>query len=961
MTFYCFHQTEDRTPWVPSLATERQNVIRDVKPKLITVLDVDNSFQDEDNKPGKDELRYQGPMYFDLDGDEDEREEVINAAKDLANVFIAKGANPNMFRIFLSGKKGLHFEIPASIFIAKVPPQGIKYLPAIYKEVAFGFKIPFIDMRVYTGGRGRQWRCENVERDNHRYKVPITAAELFELTPEKYDTLCSAPRMAPPVEPPAYNANIALLYSMATEKVEKARDKVKKRKATETPIATKLNEKFKGEWPEIVTNVLNGAIVDPDAGWNRISLQVAITAAALGKTEAELLDATQGLLESHKSDSHRYNTPRKRRRDLIEMFGYVKDNDAFEFSVGGFLSIVLPDCRANHDLIFGDFEPTEAPVVVDAVTGETKPENTGEENEHTSVRFNKRGIYVRNEDVFVTACDLGLAKPISIKKMNGRDIEQVGYMVEVYNLGKIQGISKLPTNALLSKSAFNSWAMDRGSFSMKSSDVHVQILADLLRKKAETMGNVFYSVDREGIDVVVPPGDRGKTDRDVIWAMSDRVLSNCETKYVLNPVHSDKGAANSDLYRADDLEPEDAAFFADVLEVSTPQVLVKMMGYFSVSFFCQHIRSTTRQFPLLQVYGQAGAGKSTLVELFNRMHYGHSDPRQMNSLGQTLFPILVAIATSASVPVVFEEMKPREMPKLNRDVFRNIFKSAYRGDSINRGSLGKDKAVREPTVVDYHIASPIVFVGEGLESQAAILERCVVVSMSEADRIGRDDYLARIMEEPTKMGRIGKELALTALVTKPSDVKAIIDRYLAEIKRRLPEALKTAPPRSLFNVAVALTGIELLANAIRSKFGTQFDEKMLGLRDVLLDNLEENIPKNMPEAARVLDAMAMLSRHRDPQFQLIEGQDYTLDSRNNTVDIKLIPAYHKYVRYQRALQLEVLYDNEDAFIAGMSTYPGMVKRSCPDNRLLFDSARAKVFRFNLDYLAEQGVDSFGVI
>ena len=42
------------------------------------------------------------------------------------------------------------------------------------------------------------WRAPNVERPNGKYKVPITASELFSMDEDTYLDLCSAPRPAAP-------------------------------------------------------------------------------------------------------------------------------------------------------------------------------------------------------------------------------------------------------------------------------------------------------------------------------------------------------------------------------------------------------------------------------------------------------------------------------------------------------------------------------------------------------------------------------------------------------------------------------------------------------------------------------------------------------------------------------------------------------------------------------------------
>jgi len=61
-------------------------------------------------------------------------------------------------RIFATGKKGFHVEVPAEIFQTKIAKGGLTGLPAIYKEMAFSMFVDIMDWRVYSARKGRMWR-----------------------------------------------------------------------------------------------------------------------------------------------------------------------------------------------------------------------------------------------------------------------------------------------------------------------------------------------------------------------------------------------------------------------------------------------------------------------------------------------------------------------------------------------------------------------------------------------------------------------------------------------------------------------------------------------------------------------------------------------------------------------------------------------------------------------------------
>ena len=126
--------------------------------------------------------------------------------------------------------------------------------------------------------------------------------------------------------------------------------------------------------------------------------------------------------------------------------------------------------------------------------------------------------------------------------------------------------------------------------------------------------------------------------------------------------------------------------------------------------------------------------------------------------------------------------------------------------------------------------------------------------------------------------------------------------------------------------------------------------------ETILANINTIIPDNKSEASRVLDTLAQLTREDDPRCRLERGRDYTMD--DVTIDLKLKLAYPRYVRWMRGLGQEPLYDNVDAFIAGMNNYAGVVDRVCMDNPVLKTTPVDVVYRFSIDQLTKEGVENF---
>ena len=131
---------------------------------------------------------------FKLDLDKDGNIPLVieEAHKILDNLFKQYGVNPNEWRIWFSGGKGVHLEILASVLGLE---DGRKNLPLVFKALAREFVeklgLETVDLSIYCMKTGKPFRREGIQRENGNYKVPVT---LEELTAENHDSFIKAPR-----------------------------------------------------------------------------------------------------------------------------------------------------------------------------------------------------------------------------------------------------------------------------------------------------------------------------------------------------------------------------------------------------------------------------------------------------------------------------------------------------------------------------------------------------------------------------------------------------------------------------------------------------------------------------------------------------------------------------------------------------------------------------------------------
>ena len=118
-----------------------------------------------------------------------------------------------------------------------------------------------------------------------------------------------------------------MLFAQAEQKVAAAAKRKK-----DSSKDKELLARFKGQYPPTLARIMAGEGTADDLGFHQIAMQIAITSNALGKMEAQMLEACAGLVENHVSDGSRYNTPAKRRAELSRMYAYTNDNVCYTYS-----------------------------------------------------------------------------------------------------------------------------------------------------------------------------------------------------------------------------------------------------------------------------------------------------------------------------------------------------------------------------------------------------------------------------------------------------------------------------------------------------------------------------------------------------------------------------------------------------------------------------------------------------
>lgn len=932
---------EGNGAWNLGLASERERIIKTKSPAFVTVLDTDNDFTAELTADELAKVHYRGPFYIDLD-DEDAENVIAQFKKLLRNLRDDQNVDLEQLALFITGGRGFHIEFNPNMFMSKVPPRGMMALPLIYKEMANELFVDTLDLNIYSTKKGRMWRVKNIERQKEgkptgRYKVQITVEEALNLTLETYQTLCSTPRHMAPPAPATYNPDLGLIFAKAQSKIDQALKRRKNAKADQNILAS-----FGGKIPPTLLAVMNGEYLNGDVGFQAIATQLAIAAHAMNMREDDFLEACSGLIQHHQGNSDRYGNPMKRRRELSRMYAYMNGNPGYSFSVGGIKHLMDKDVRAP-DLDMG------------AIAEEDGGDEVQAEEEEFSlsqgIRVTSSGIYIKKDGAVLKASALGLANPKQLLDLVTGEVH--GYEVDVSIEGGASRPKIIGMDAFASRSSFLKFTLSAGSCNIALTDAQIGALADIFRVRTMKNNQQVYTVRREGIDLVTTPA--GETD--IIWADQFGVTSSLGINYRLTGSMTDDLQFRTDLRMAPELEDSEEAreFFRNLFQINKREVVARVFGFMLSTFLSQMIRHLYNKYPFLQVYGPAGSGKSETIKLLARLHYFHQEPLMSSALDSTKFVFEEMATCSGSMPFILEEYKPREMDKRLLEKSKGILRSNYNGDTIGKGSVNSTTGQSKLMLTRVSNRSPMVVMGEAIISQTAILDRCVAVPITKEGKKDRRENFVYCQANRQYLSMLGRRCIDGARAMPPDGLRKQIERNM-EVVRAKVGSKADDNDRPLYNVAVLLTGLDFGQLMMREVFGNEFDADFKAMKDAVTDTTETLIPKVVSEAAKVLDAMAFLSRYGDNEsVQLLEGEDYVVDG--NALFLRLRNCFTKYVKHKRSLGEEVLYDSFEAYFNAMSTYPGTVDTLCSESPLK-DSASTAVFEFSVTHLAKDNVEEF---
>lgn len=971
--------------WKPVPMQMRAEIESTQSPRYFTVLAVSEMVEDLPRED-RDKLRHFGPLYFDWDCN-DISTATVQALKLLSGLE-ERGFNIGMAKLFATGGRGYHCEIPMECFMAKVPKTGILHLPVFYKEMALALAVDHLDLAIYSAGRGRMWRATNVKRENGRYKVPVSWTELKEMTPERYAEITSTPRAAPTILPPKQALDLTLAYDKSVQTVTTKIGKRRKKGTTDNTILRKST------LPSL-TALLNNRGVKPGTGFQKLSLQLGILADAMGWDENQLIEKSAGLLASHDGDGNRYNTPEKREAELVRMHRYTHENPCYEFSIGALKSLM------SHDAPDLDGIPvTEAEVEANIAGADSKPADSAEQAPSDApagdayndiaagLTLTKYGVYVNTEEGGKKRiCALSFDDVLIL-----RDTEKSAvscYQATVLVNGKSAGTQTLELDTFSGLQAFNKFAA-RYAHIMQGSDAHVRSLHMRIAQQAMANDKVRYVAKREGLDVLSIPGHEEVELQKpfIVWADNRGVMM--EPRAAASSVTMSfqgypdvRGVYRTDLSDAPELadwaETPKREDFRKALHsfigCQKNDVIGNYLGWYTACFYRMIFNKVYQKFPLLHVNGGAGGGKTEMNRAMLSLFYFNQDPKELTPQS-SLFAIQQHMSASASIPLLIDEYKPHEMPPDLHSKLKLLWRDAYNNREITKGGGNRDSEDFR-SLNQTQISAPVCFVGEVMEEEPATMERVVLVTVVRPPSSVALQWYAKFMHfvgEKQSMAVIGRFLAGDIVQNYSLEkLKTEFDLMYNEAQAKYmltaqdlsdgisDEAMRRkqgAKQRTVYNFTVSLFGLRQFKRIIDMIYGeAEFAESFRHLEEAVYSRMTDLLPATQAEYLKVLNTFASMSyEEAESSSQLVRGLDYALIDLGGkeAIEFSMRRCYHKYRIHCRNISYRPLFSGDPAFLHAMRDSTALLEQG-GSHKI---QAPGGTFVFDMNELRKLGVDNF---
>lgn len=227
-----------------------------------------------------------------------------------------------------------------------------------------------------------------------------------------------------------------------------------------------------------------------------------------------------------------------------------------------------------------------------------------------------------------------------------------------------------------------------------------------------------------------------------------------------------------------------------VLAINVPCVTYPLLGWFTACAYKHVLHGAGVRFPILNVFGTRGSGKTTTIHLLSRM-FGNTDPVSYDATTTRFVTLSLMGSINAGPPVSFSEFRSAHGTGILRFILLSY--------DVGRDARGH----ADQTTTTYPLLAPIVVDGEDMVADPAAKERIVAVNMHPEDLTDerRSVLLSLSNEEVSSFAIPYLQRVLC------TEVPQCLDRARQRVTSAFPERI---PDRIRNNLSIVAFGLEVL-------------------------------------------------------------------------------------------------------------------------------------------------------
>lgn len=400
------------------------------------------------------------------------------------------------------------------------------------------------------------------------------------------------------------------------------------------------------------------------------------------------------------------------------------------------------------------------------------------------------------------------------------------------------------------------------------------------------------------------------------------------------------------------------------LQLNEPKVAGQVMGWIMFCFYKNHVfAGWKREFPLLNVFGNAGSGKTQGMmkygELFGTDYGRTADVT--NAKNSSGFAVWQALSVSETGAVILDEYN---LSKLGAKVYNDLgekLKESYQRGAIARGVLSDQRAGKSAfgaELKNFTLCAPVAMCSEqGVTDLPALVSRTIQVPMKPKGLEWNDNAPRRafkyIQQNWPLVQRFSKYLYLRALKTPIAEVKHVYDQWIDHVPLELGD-------RPQHGYTCVLAGLDIL-DAISEELGLNLHEEIQAAKNEVLSLFKAQELKQIVETKSrsemdiVLDTMAtMAASVSDESIRDTLKPDVHYRVAAGTLYLDIITAFAAFKRYMANVE------RKDSPISNIQSFRMLVQNEpyYVGERTLEGFARnTKAIGLSLAVMAEKGIET----